>query len=85
MRLIPRKEESLFNMESFLGITFLLISKIIVLIGLFVYLVFAFVIVRQVNLMNTTVETEVRKPIEYFSYIHLILSLAVLILAFVIL
>ncbi len=72
-------------------ITFLLavnlwsVAKIFVLLGLLLYLSFAFVVIRQVNLMAQALDGILNLPIRTIAWAHLVLALAVFLLALVIL
>jgi len=61
------------------------VAKVFAIVGLFIYLIFALVVVRQVQLMIDTLEVGFEVPVKYLSYIHLILAIVVLIFAFVVL
>lgn len=62
-----------------------LVAKIFVLFALVIYAVFAAIVVRQVQLMNETLEVGLEKPILSLAIAHLIFSLFVFLLALVIL
>lgn len=68
-----------------LGISVWLIAKIFVSIALVVYLVFALVVVRQVQLMTETLKVGFEVPLRTVAYAHLIFAAVVLFLALVIL
>lgn len=70
---------------SFINLPISLIAKIFVLFGLTIYFVFALVVVRQVKLMTDTLQTGYEELIRFFSYIHLLFSIAVFIFALIIL
>lgn len=61
------------------------IVKICVLIILFLYIIFAYVVVRQVKLMTDTLEVGFESQLKFFSLIHLFFAIGVLIFAFIIL
>lgn len=63
----------------------LLSAKIISLIALSLYLVFAYVVVKQVSVMTKIVSGNLNLQIKLLSKIHFILAVLVLILAFVVL
>ena len=63
----------------------LTIAKVAVIIGLAIYIVFALVIVKQVELMNSTLEVPFEKPVRYLSLMHLLFAATVLIVAILIL
>ena len=68
-----------------IGISIWLIVKIFVLIALLFYLVFSFVVVRQVKLMIETVEVDFETQIKIISYVHLAFAAIVFIFALIIL
>jgi len=68
-----------------LNISIWLIAKIIALILLGMYLIFALVVVRQVQLMTSTVEVGFESPIRLFSYLHLIFAIIIIAVAIIIL
>lgn len=59
--------------------------KLLVLFGLGLYIIFAFIIVREVDLMNRTLNGIFNLPIKVASLIHLIFSVLVFILGLIIL
>jgi hypothetical protein len=61
------------------------VAKVFCLFGFFLYIVFAFVMHRQVNMMTATLDLNFEKPIKALAYIHLLFSIAVFILAILIL
>lgn len=67
------------------GIPIWLIVKIAILFGLLIYLVFAFVMKRQVSLMTDTLELGQENIIKALSLVHLIFAFFVFFFALVIL
>ena len=67
------------------GISVWGIVKIFILIFLAIYIVFAFVIVRQTQLMTDTLEIGFEKPLKFLSVMHFLFSIAVFVFAFIIL
>lgn len=67
------------------GISVWLIAKICALILLAIYLVFALVVVRQVQLMTDTIEVGFEGPIRVFSFLHLAFAVIIFIAAILIL
>ncbi|MEK7550961.1 MAG: DUF5657 family protein [Patescibacteria group bacterium] len=67
------------------GISILVIAKIFALIGLGIYIIFALVIVRQVNLMVATIEVGFEFFIKIIAWAHLIFAIFVFITALLIL
>jgi len=53
------------------------VAKLIILVGLLFYLVFAVVVIRQVQLMTKTVAGELDRTIRIVSWIHFALSVGV--------
>lgn len=70
---------------SILGMSVWFIVKIFFLFALAIYSIFAGVLVKQVQVMTETVSSGFTPYLRLVSFIHLILSLAVLVLALVIL
>jgi hypothetical protein len=58
------------------------IAKWLFLFAFFLYIIFSLVIIRQVNLMNKTLEVNFEKPIALLSYIHFLFAVGVFIFAF---
>ncbi|OGM24615.1 hypothetical protein A2962_01535 [Candidatus Woesebacteria bacterium RIFCSPLOWO2_01_FULL_39_61] len=73
------------NNLNFLGDTFLLVTKSGIIFFLFIYLVFAVVVVRQVKLMTETLKVGFETPIKTLALVHAIASLFVLVISFFIL
>ncbi|MBI3443122.1 hypothetical protein HY008_00420 [Candidatus Woesebacteria bacterium] len=65
----------------FIGISIWLIIKIMVLILLVVYIVFAFIIVKQVNLMLDTLDVGLEIPLKGIAIFHLLFAVGTFILA----
>jgi len=61
------------------------IAKGFVLFGLAIYIIFGFVIVRQVKLMTDTLQLGYEATAKTFSYLHLMFTIAVFIFALLIL
>ncbi len=68
-----------------LGISIWLIVKVMYLIALGVYVLFAIVVVRQVQLMTDTVEVGFETPIRLIAILHLLVALGVFALALIVL
>lgn len=62
-----------------------LIVKIFLCFAILLYIIFAFVIVRQVSIMLATLELGFETPIRILSLVHLFFAIAVLVLAVLIL
>jgi len=61
------------------------IAKAFVLFGMAMYVIFGFVMVRQVKLMTDTLQLGFESMIKIFSYAHLLFTIAVFIFALIIL
>lgn len=61
------------------------VAKLLVLVALGIYLVFAVVVVRQVYAMVKVVSSELDSVIKIIAWLHLILALLVVFLAVVVL
>lgn len=68
-----------------IGISVWPIVKIAVVIALGLYIVFAIVVVRQVQLMTDTLEVGFEGPLRFLAIMHLLFAVAVLIFALIIL
>ena len=65
--------------------TILLLFKWMIVIALFLYTFFAFLITKQIKVMNKAVSTKYSRSLYLFGTLHLLLSLLILILAIIIL
>ena len=68
-----------------ISIPYLTIAKIMALVALGLYIIFAGVVVRQVQLMIETLEVGLENEIKLISYLHLVFAIGVFILALIIL
>lgn len=68
-----------------LDITIWTILKIFILIFLGLYIIFALVVVRQVQLMITTVKVGFENQLKLLSFAHLLFAIAVLFFALIVL
>ena len=59
----------------------LLLLKILFVLGAFLYLVFAFVVVRQIQVMKGTVMTPFSPIVQLIGLVHLLIAFAAVILA----
>lgn len=66
-----------------LTVTAFLLVKIAAIIGLVVYNIFAFIVIKQVNLMTQTLEVDLEGTIRGIAVFHFIFSLFVLIYAII--
>lgn len=55
--------------------------KIFILVGIGVYVVFAFIVVKQVKIMNATLNVGLEGPIKLSSYLHLAFAILVFLFA----
>lgn len=70
---------------NFLGDTFLFITKSGIIFFLFIYVVFAVVVVRQVKLMTETLKVGFETPIKTLALIHAVTAIFILVVSFFIL
>ena len=68
-----------------IGISIWGVIKICILILLVLYIIFAFVVVKQVKLMTDTLEVGFESQLKFLSFMHFIFAVGVLIFAFIIL
>jgi len=61
------------------------VAKVFVLFGMAIYVVFGFVVVRQVKLMTDTLQLGYESIAKVLSYVHLLFTIAVFIFALMIL
>lgn len=64
-------------MDNLFNIDIWAVGKIFVLIGLFVYIIFAFIVVRQVKLMTQVVSGLLTTTLRLISWIFFLFSIAV--------
>ena len=64
-------------------ITILGVLKVFVLLGVGVYIVFAGVLVKQVQIMTGTVKVGLEGPIKLISYLHLAFAVLVFLFALI--
>lgn len=57
------------------------VAKLFVLFGLLLYLAFAVVVIRQVNLMIHALDGILNLPVKTIAWVHFLLALAVFLLA----
>jgi len=62
-----------------------IVAKVFFLVGLSLYDVFAFVIVRQVDQMTKTLEVGFETPIRIFAFLHLIAAFSLTLFALMVL
>lgn len=67
------------------GVTIWAIIKIFIIILLSLYIIFAFVIIRQVQLMTTTLEVGFESALKFLAFAHFICAIVVLIFSILIL
>ncbi|OGM03415.1 hypothetical protein A3E15_02620 [Candidatus Woesebacteria bacterium RIFCSPHIGHO2_12_FULL_42_9] len=68
-----------------IGVSVFPIIKIFVVFALGLYIAFALVVVRQVQLMTDTLEVGFEGPLRFLAIMHLLFAIAVLIFALIIL
>lgn len=62
-----------------------LVIKIFLCFAIFLYVIFAFVVVRQVSIMLNTLELGFETPIRFLSWSHFVFAVCVFVLALAIL
>lgn len=65
-----------------IGISIWLIVKVFFLIALVIYLIFALVVIKQVNIMTDTLDLNFEVPVKILALAHFFFALAVLVIAF---
>lgn len=73
------------SMESILNVSIWGLAKVFVIFALFIYLVFAIVVVRQVHMMIKVVSGELNLPIKIAAWLHLVLAIFIIFLSVAIL
>ena len=68
-----------------LGISIWSVAKVMVLFALILYIVFAFVIIKQAKIMTETLELGLEKTIRTISFAHMLFAVGTFILALIIL
>ncbi len=68
-----------------LGISIWSVAKVMVLFALILYIVFAFVIIKQAKIMTETLELGLEKTIKTISFAHMFFAVGTFILALIIL
>lgn len=64
---------------------FVTIVKALFIICAFLYMIFSFVVVRQIDLMRQTIITSFSTVLQFLGYLHFLLSVCVVILFFLVL
>lgn len=77
------KMESLLTTASQISVWFIL--KIVAIVLLSMYLIFALVVVRQIKMMTGTLQLGYEGLVKMFGYIHLLFAVLVLLFAIIIL
>lgn len=67
--------------EFILNISIWGVAKVLVLIALAIYLVFAFVVVRQVSMMIKVISGSIDLPLKILAWLHFIFAVLVILLA----
>lgn len=68
-----------------LNISVWVIAKIMVLFALLLYIIFAFVVVKQTKIMTETLELGLEKVIKTIAFIHMLFAVGTFFLALIIL
>ncbi|MEJ2441782.1 MAG: hypothetical protein P8Y06_02590, partial [Patescibacteria group bacterium] len=66
-----------------IGVSVWLIIKVLVLLGLAIYAIFALVVLRQIQLMTDTLEVGFETPVRLLGVVHLAFSLLIFVLALI--
>ncbi len=67
------------------GMTIWSVLKVLIIILLSIYIIFSYVIVRQVQLMTDTLVIGFEKQIKFLAFLHFLFAIAVLIFSILIL
>ncbi len=67
------------------GITIWSVLKILIIILLVIYIVFSYVIIRQVQLMTDTLVIGFEKQLKFLAFIHFLFAVGVLVFSIIIL
>jgi hypothetical protein len=62
-----------------------LVVKLAFLMGILLYVIFAYIVTKQVKLMNDTIEVGFENAMKIVSYIHFAISIFIFILAMIVL
>ncbi|HCR35992.1 hypothetical protein A2130_00530 [Candidatus Woesebacteria bacterium GWC2_33_12] len=68
-----------------LSLTLWSILKVFILIFLVIYIIFAFVVMRQVQLMTATLEVGFEGQLKFLAFLHFLFAIAVFVFAILIL
>ncbi len=68
-----------------LNISIWSVAKVFIIIALIIYLIFAIVVIRQVNSMTKVVSGQLNIPLRILSWVHLLFTLLVIVLSIVLL
>lgn len=68
-----------------LGISVWAIAKGFILVAFFLYIIFSFVVVRQVQLMTETLEVGFETQLKVLAYLHLAFAILVFLAALIVL
>jgi len=61
------------------------VAKLLIILALVIYLVFAFVVVKQVKMMTQVVSGDLDLPIKILGWLHLVFAFLVILLALIVL
>lgn len=71
--------------KAILNISIWAVAKILILFALVIYLIFAVVVIRQVNAMTKVISGQLNMPLKILSWLHLLLTILVILVCIVIL
>ena len=63
------------------GFDILPFIRILMLIGFFIYILFALVVIRQIQLMTSTIDVGFKFPIQLIGYVNLIIAVGAFLIA----
>jgi len=72
-------------LQTIININIWTVVKVFILIGLGLYIIFSFIVLKEVNLMNKTLKGVFNLPIKIIAWLHLVLAISVFILALIVL
>lgn len=72
-------------LPSILNLNPWLFAKFLICFGLFIYLLFALLIVRQVDLMAKTLNGTLNFPLKTLAWVHFVTAIAIFLLSIIIL
>lgn len=71
--------------KAILNISIWAVAKILILFALAIYLIFAVVVIRQVNAMTKVISGQLNMPLKILSWLHLLFTILVILVCIVVL